>query len=213
MHHTFLTKHRDLLASIADSIGYTLEVRGEEGDSFLWVGLNAPDKSTPSLSVDYSERSGKLRFSTMLPVDRWGYPQKGYQMGYSNKLATNDTNVSATNSTERIAGYVRKLIREQHDAHMAHLEAIERAEAYYDRQMDTLDRLAFMLPHLKPQVHGLNERPNHNGVVKTSITFPDRHDISVEVTGSGVNINATSIGARIAAKMLHEAIANNTKKP
>jgi hypothetical protein len=201
MHHTLLDKHRDTLTNLAKAIGYTLEVRGEEGESYLWVALIAPYNITPNLSVDFSEKSGKFRFSTMLPVDRWFYPQKGYN---HKGPATGDTNVSATNSPERIAGYVRKLIADQHDAHTAHLAYIRSSEDYYDKQMASLENLALMLEQHKPKVEGLYEKPNHQGTVKSRLYFHDKYGISVEVLGSGVNVSITGMDPSKAAKVIHE---------
>jgi hypothetical protein len=203
MHHTHYDKHEKTLQGLAKAINYTLEVRGrDEGESFIWVSLRSGDRDFPDLSVDFSERTGKFRFSTLLPNDRWGYAQKGYPL--SPALATNDTNVSATNTPERIAGYVRKLIGDQHTAHQAHLASIKSSEDYYDRQMAYVENLALMLEHHKPWVEGLNEKPNHQGTVTTRLSFGDNYDISVDVTGSGITVKLSSMDAHKAAKVIHE---------
>lgn len=198
MYHEHFIKHENHLRSIATLVDYTLEIRHEEGDSCCSVFLNAPDKSSPDLSVDYLSKDARFSFRAMLPHDRWGYPQRN---GYGS--SAHEATVSVTNNAAKAAGYVNRLIKGAMEDHGKHLTTIKSMEDYYDRQMGNLENLALLIEHLKPRVHGLNAKPNHNGAVSTSIDFPDNYDLSIEVSGSGVTIKATSLEPYRAAKMIH----------
>lgn len=195
MHKDSFKQHKQLLTDIANAIGYTVEQRGyEDGESYIWVSLKAPDATKPSLSVDFKD--GKLRFATMLPTDRWGYPQRD---GYHG--ASIHANVSASNDVKKAAGYVKRLLASAQESHDKNLLVVEGVHGYYDKQMQNGAELVGLLEDIGAVADNLGEKPNHNGSVTLRVTLPNLYE-SAQVEGGGVHLTLGTLSPQLAAKVL-----------
>ncbi len=207
-----LITYRQYLEDLAARISYVLTTKTEEGDSYSFVYMCPMDQGKPELSLDYSSREGKLRFVTQLPMDRWGYAQRGYT---SNLPSTHECSINPDkNTVSRAATHVGKMILESMPVHAKHVEMVKGVESYYDRQMENATQFVEQLKcaGVKNFPMGIGERPNHNGVVMVTVRYGDGYD-TAEITGNGVRIDTGNITPGLAAGIAAMIVNSTNSNP